>query len=402
MSGFLLQTWDITLELAPWMLLGSLVAGAMHLFLPHDFVKRHLTGTGGILKAVALGVPLPLCSCGVIPTGLGLKKDGASDGASVGFLISTPQTGVDSILVSAAFLGWPFALFKVAAATVTGVAGGWFTEHFGGPRISIGTETSEDSAHEHKGWRGAIEHADDIIQSIWVWLVVGVLVSAAINMWIPPDAFGTVTTWGGVITMFVVLGISLPMYICATASVPIAAALVAGGMPTGAALVFLMAGPATNIATIGAIHRGFGFRILNIYLLTIIAGSVGLGIAFDELIDTTAQTDTMMMSHDAWWATGSAILLSLLILRYAASDLKRYISQRRMARADLSNHVVVHVEGMTCGGCVSRLEGVLNDTKGVTSAVVTLKPGKAIVEGSINQEEVTAIVDGAGFKVVGE
>lgn len=400
MSEFLFQNWKILVELAPWLLLGSLVAGAMHILLPHDFVKRHLTGSGGILKAVALGVPLPLCSCGVIPAGLGIKKDGASDGASVGFLISTPQTGVDSILVSAAFLGWPFALFKVAAATVTGIAGGWFTERFGGPRKAIGSDTSEDATHDHHGWRGAVEHAEDIIRSIWGWLVFGIVISAAINMWIPPDAFGTVTTWGGVITMFVVLGISLPMYICATASVPIAAALVAGGMPTGAALVFLMAGPATNVATIGAIQKGFGLRILSIYLLTIIAGSIGLGIAFDELIDTTAHVHAMNMSHEAWWAIGSAVILLLLLLRYAASDLKRYVSQKRMASADLSNHVVVHVEGMTCGGCVSRLEGVLKDTEGVTSAVVTLKPGKAIVEGSINQEEVSAIVDGAGFKAV--
>jgi uncharacterized membrane protein YraQ (UPF0718 family)/copper chaperone CopZ len=401
MSEFLIQTWNILLELAPWLLLGSLVAGAMHVLLPHDFVKRHLTGTGGILKAVALGVPLPLCSCGVIPAGLGIKKDGASDGASVGFLISTPQTGVDSILVSAAFLGWPFALFKVAAATVTGIAGGWLTERFGGPRKSLDSETSEEGAHTQQGWRGAVEHAEDIIRSIWGWLLFGILVSAAINFWIPPDAFGTVTTWGGIITMFVVLGISLPMYICATASVPIAAALVAGGMPTGAALVFLMAGPATNVATIGAIHKGFGLRILSIYLLTIIVGSIGLGIAFDELIDTTAQMEAMTMSHDAWWATGSAVLLTALILRYAASDLKRYISQKRMATADLSNHVVVNVEGMTCGGCVSRLEGALNETEGVTSAVVTLKPGQAIVQGSVDEAGVTAVVHGAGFKVVG-
>ena len=400
MSEFLMHTWHILLELAPWLLLGAVVAGALHVLLPNDFVKRHLSGTGGLLKAVALGVPLPLCSCGVIPAGLGIKKDGASDSASVGFIISTPQTGVDSILVSAAFLGWPFALFKVAAAAGTGIAGGWLTERFGGPRRSLGDESSDHETHSHNGWYGAVEHAEDIIRSIWGWLLFGVLISAAINMWIPPDAFGTVTTWGGVITMFVVLGISLPMYICATASVPIAAALVAGGMPTGAALVFLMAGPATNVATIGAIHRGFGFRILSIYLVTIILGSVGLGIAFDELISTTAHTHSMTMSHDAWWATGSAIILCALLLRYALGDLKRFISQQRMASADLSNHMVLQVDGMTCGGCVSRLEGVLNGTEGVTSAVVTLKPGQAIVDASINQEEVSAIVHEAGFTVV--
>jgi uncharacterized membrane protein YraQ (UPF0718 family) len=132
MMLLILNIWNVWVELAPWLLLGALVSGVIHVFLPTDFVRRHLTGRGSIAKAVALGVPLPLCSCGVIPAGLGLKKDGASDGAAVGFLISTPQTGVDSVLVAAAFLGWPFALFKVVAATITGMTGGLLTAYMGG------------------------------------------------------------------------------------------------------------------------------------------------------------------------------------------------------------------------------------------------------------------------------
>ena len=111
MLNYLEQVWQIMLALAPWLFLGAAVSGIIHVLLPGNFVQRHLTGRGSIVKSVILGVPLPLCSCGVIPAGLGLKKEGASDGASVGFLISTPQTGVDSILVAAAFFGWPFALF---------------------------------------------------------------------------------------------------------------------------------------------------------------------------------------------------------------------------------------------------------------------------------------------------
>ena len=116
----LLSCWNTLCQLAPWLLLGMLLSGALHVFLPDGFVQRKFQGLGGILKAVVLGVPLPLCSCGVIPAGIGLKNQGASDGAAVGFLISTPQTGVDSVLVSASFFGWPFALFKVAAALITG------------------------------------------------------------------------------------------------------------------------------------------------------------------------------------------------------------------------------------------------------------------------------------------
>ena len=286
-TQFLSSLWDVMLALAPWLLLGAALSGVIHVLLPSDFVRRHLTGRGSVIKSVILGVPLPLCSCGVIPAGLGLKKDGASDGASVGFLISTPQTGVDSILVSAAFLGWPFAIFKLVAAAVTGLVGGVLTEQFGGERYDLGSTDDEQDSSEQSGLATGITHADDLIQSIWGWLAVGVVVSAAITTFLPANALSNWTAWGPVITMITVLVVSLPLYVCATASVPIAASLVAGGMPTGAALVFLMAGPASNVATIGAILKGFGPRILGIYLGTIIVGSVGLGILFDTWYSAT-------------------------------------------------------------------------------------------------------------------
>ena len=128
MVSFFNSVWLILLELAPWLLLGAVIAGALHVLLPRDFLNRQLRGTAGLVKAVVLGVPLPLCSCAVIPVGLSLKQNGASNGATVAFLVSTPQTGVDSILVSASFLGWPFALFKVVSAAVTGLVGGWWTD----------------------------------------------------------------------------------------------------------------------------------------------------------------------------------------------------------------------------------------------------------------------------------
>ena len=117
-------TWGVTLELAPWLLFGTFLSCVMHRFVPTRLIQSHLQGRLGVLKSVIFGIPLPLCSCSVIPTGLGLRKQGSSDGAAVGFLIATPQTGVDSLMVSANFLGWPFAIFKVGAALVTGIVGG--------------------------------------------------------------------------------------------------------------------------------------------------------------------------------------------------------------------------------------------------------------------------------------
>ena len=153
---FFQAAWEVTLELAPWLLLGTVVATILHLVIPPGLIHRRLRGPGGVLAAVVLGVPLPLCSCGVIPAGIGLRRDGASRGASVGFLISTPQTGVDSVLVSASFLGWPFAFFKLAVAgsPVWLVAGSpiWSREKSGNRHSSHRLETN-GSGRWPMGWR---------------------------------------------------------------------------------------------------------------------------------------------------------------------------------------------------------------------------------------------------------
>ena len=393
------NVWIIMMALAPWLFLGAAVSGLIHVLLPHDFVQRHLTGRRSVIKAVAFGIPLPLCSCGVIPAGLGLKKDGASDGASVGFLISTPQTGVDSILVAAAFLGWPFALFKVLAAALTGFVGGWLTDQFGGDSVPWTDSNPSEHGHARNGWREAVDHGEDLIRSIWGWLVIGVLVSAAITSWIPTEGFTSITNWGPIVTLLTVLVISLPLYVCATASVPIAASLVAGGFPTGAALVFLMAGPATNVATIGAIQRAFGKRVLGLYLGTIIAGSVGLGILFDQLFTTTAVMATDGDHHEAWWAVVTAVALSLLLARYAIEDTKQWWSSKTIQQSD-TPALVVNVSGMTCGGCVSKLRSALQATTGIDEAVVTLDPGQAIVRGTITTNDVHSVITNTGFTVV--
>lgn len=167
MQSMLHAMWNVLLGLAPWLLLGMAIAGLLHVALPANFVRRQLRGRSGVLRAVALGVPLPLCSCGVIPAGLGLKKDGASNGAVVGFLISTPQTGVDSILVSSSFLGWPFALFKVVSAAVTGLVGGWITDRVAGGAPDPTTDGDAPAAGStRRSLKDAVEHAVDILRSI--------------------------------------------------------------------------------------------------------------------------------------------------------------------------------------------------------------------------------------------
>ncbi len=386
--------WQVWLQLSPWLLLGAAAAGALHVFLPRDFARRQFRGFGGVAKAVALGVPLPLCSCGVIPAGLGLKKDGASDGAAVGFLISTPQTGVDSLLVSASFLGWPFTLFKCLSALVMGLVGGAVTEslHTEARGIEGFEETSAPQSTV-----GFFEHMVDVVRPIWRWIVFGVVASAAITVWIPP---GAIAGWSDVhpaLSGLAALAIALPLYVCATASVPIAAALITQGMPTGAALVFLMAGPATNIATIGAVKRAFGKRVLGVYLATVVIGSVGLAYVYDAALPFEALGSTTHEHRQPWWAWASALLLAGLFLYFMVDDLRSAWLRRRAPAGPTV--VTLEVEGLTCNNCVRKLERALRDADGVTSAIVTLDPSQATVEGSVPEADLEAVVRAAGYAV---
>ena len=171
MSMYWSNLWDLMLELAPWLFAGTAIASLLHIWLPKNFISSRLGGggMGEVTRAVALGVPLPLCSCGVIPAAMSLKKEGASEGAAIGFMISTPQTGLDSILVTGSILGWPFAVFKVFAALVTGLVGGFFVEK---TNVSLSSEPSEEESHQHRPvgslWREALRYGiDDLIYPIW-------------------------------------------------------------------------------------------------------------------------------------------------------------------------------------------------------------------------------------------
>ena len=382
--------WQVWLQLAPWLLLGATAAGLLHVMLPPDFARRQFRGLGGVAKAVALGVPLPLCSCGVIPAGLGLKKDGASDGAAVGFLISTPQTGVDSLLVSASFLGWPFTIYKCVSALVMGLAGGAATEAL---HTDSNARLGEASAPQSTA--GFFEHMIDVIRPIWKWIVFGVVASAAITVWIPP---GMIAGWSNLhpaLTGLAALAIALPLYVCATASVPIAAALIAQGMPTGAALVFLMAGPATNIATIGAVMRAFGGRVLAVYLSTVVVGSVGLAYVYDAFIPLEALGSMTHEHAHPWWAWASALVLAGLFVYFVFDDLRSAWLRRTPSAGPAV--VTLEVEGLTCNNCVRKLERALRDADGVTSVRVTLDPSRATVEGSAHPADLEVVVRATGY-----
>jgi uncharacterized protein len=333
--------WHILLELAPWLFLGVGVAAALHALLPADFMRRHLSGRWSVTKAALIGVPLPLCSCSVIPVGLSLKRQGANSGASVSFLISTPQTGVDSIMVSGAMLGLPFALFKMASAFIIGLTGGALTNRFAADDNDEPTAAALPSCCQRptenptltltptliriSRFQIFLTQSRSLLQSIWRWLAVGIVASAAITYFLPPHSLALFGAGGGFGAMLLALVVGMPLYVCAVASVPIAAALVHAGFPIGAALVFLIAGPASNIATMGAIYRGLGRRAFTIYLSTIAVGSLLFGWAFQRLIDLTPLRAEAALAHaghdgEAWWAIAAGIALLTLMAWFAIEE----------------------------------------------------------------------------------
>jgi uncharacterized membrane protein YraQ (UPF0718 family)/copper chaperone CopZ len=398
---FFQAIWHILLELAPWLFVGALIAGVLHVFVPEHVLRRHLTGRWGVIKGALIGVPMPLCSCSVIPVAMGLRQQGASSGATVAFLISTPETGVDSIFVSAGFLGWPFAIFKFASAFVLGLTGGMLTEARAEKHDSrvMSLPVLNDRARP-RGVGALLGHSLELLRSMWVWLVIGVLASAAISYFLPAGGLERFNVYGGVGAFAAALAIVIPLYVCALASVPIAAALIEAGFPPGAALVFLIAGPATNLATMGAVYRTLGGRTLAIYLSTIAVGSVVCGIAFDWVIPHDMSAVGGHEHHDspAWWATACALLLLGLVGKFAWDDATRWFRSRAAAPLPAGNRVEVAVTGMTCGNCVAKLERTLGREAGVAGVTVTLDPGRAVVVGAIGEPRVRELIAAAGFE----
>lgn len=393
---FLLEFVRVFGELAPWLLFGALVAALMHYFLPESLIKRQLKGYSGVVKAVGLGVPLPLCSCGVIPAGIGLKNDGASTGSVIGFLISTPQTGVDSIMVTTSFLGLPFAIFKVVSATITGLVGGAISEALSDPNETEVLSTTAETQTKARTFRDFFAYAEMILQSIWRWLLFGVVASALIGTFIPPNALDNTMFSNDIFASFAVLAISVPLYVCATSSVPIAAALVTAGLPVGSALVFLMAGPATNVATIGAVYKTLGGRNLAIYLSTIIFFSLGFGHTFDTYFSTLGTVSAHHHGEASSITTLSSVVLGILMVRFLLTDLSAARAAKVVA-SESRTALVVGVKGMTCGGCSTGLQRKLSEAPNILTAYVDLANDSATVTGAITMEDLSELVSQAGY-----
>ena len=404
----ILAFWDLFAEMAPYLLLGFLLAGILHVYFPQDKVTKYLgkNNLRSVINAALIGVPLPLCSCGVIPTGVSFHKNGASKGASVSFLISTPQTGVDSILVTYSLMGLPFAIIRPIAALITGIVGGAFTNKIDPePEHIVQPQASVNKTPKNK-FVSMLRYAFiDFLQDIAKWLLVGLGIAALITVLIPDSLFENYLS-NPYLNMGLILLASVPMYVCATGSIPIATALMLKGISPGAAFVFLMAGPATNAGTITVIGQSLGKKALIAYVASITIGALIFGILINEFLPAEWFTGMILQhvhSHvlPEWLTIASSwILLALLINGTTIKYIPK--KQTETLKFDGMKNTVT-VDGMTCNHCKASVEKNLSALEGINHVEVDLVHKKVFVDGDhVDASQIQKTVDELGYKYVGQ
>lgn len=394
-------------EMAPYILLGFFIAGLMHAFVPQRIMARHLAspGFGSVCKAALLGIPLPLCSCGVLPTAVALRRGGASRAATTSFLVATPQTGVDSIAATYSMLGPAMAVIRPIAALVTALAAGLTvgaSEKKVAPASCSTTVVEEGEPENASFLRRCLDALKygfvDLVASIGGWLVVGLLIAALITVYVPADFFAALGD-RPLLAMIAVVIVAVPMYVCATGSIPIAMSLMLKGLSPGTALVLLMAGPAANFASFTLISREMGRKAAVLYLISIVVGAIGFGLVIDYLLPHkwfvlphAAHGACHAESLGVFSLVCAGVMAGLLVVAFC----RRYF--RKHKTFDNMTQIYV-ITGMNCPHCQAAVTKAISGVEGVTQVEVNLSTGKATVEGEHDPVAVKAAVKAAGFDV---
>ena len=340
---YIRETWYLTSEMAPYLLLGFVIAGLLRALFTEDWVRRHLgkRGLKQIFKAVAIGIPLPLCSCGVIPVAAGIRRQGGQRGAVAAFTASTPQTGVDSIAATVGMMGWPFAIIRIIIAFINGVAAGLTVERWGekdapaNPDSGSGEKESGKSCCSGEGSDGTPEDKNfaeklksglqfglyTLPRDLFGALAIGLLVAGAISAFVPQDFFENIP--GGLFSVYVAMTlVSLPLYVCSTGSIPLAFSFLQAGMSPGSVLIFLIAGPASNVATVTSLWKIIGGRSTLGYICSIVVTCWITAV----IVDTTGLSILVMDSmhhHDTGISLFQHASAAVLILVLGWAKLRR-------------------------------------------------------------------------------
>lgn len=398
--NFILDIFDaiinLWLSMAPYLLLGMFIAGLLHVFLGTKFITRHLGGNNfwSIFKASLFGVPLPICSCGVIPVAASLRKEGASKSSTLSFLVSTPTTGADSILASYSLLGPLFAIFRPVAAFISGITIGLLNFIFN-------KEPEEKKADDHDHNNNEIDKKFKVIEvfkygfielaeDIGKWLVLGVIIGGVLTVAIPPELIEKFLPyqWMHFVIMLI---IALPLYVCATGSIPIATAILQMGFSPGAALVFLIAGPATNTVTLSFVRSKLGKRPFYLYIISIVGIAILSGILFNYVFSLLGSEVSIISPHgehvNHTLQIVSGIILAILII-------VGFVKFKE-EKVDMKNEFIVN--DMDCKHCKMTIENKLTGLEGVSKVAVNLDEKTVGVDGNAKTEDIENAIREAGY-----
>ncbi len=403
-QGLFIEIGRLLLEMAPYLLFGFSIAGILHVLIPSEKIYQHFSKNNflSIIKASLFGVPLPLCSCGVIPVTAHLRNQGASKGATMSFLISTPTTGVDSILATYSLLGIVFAIVRPLAAFFAGIFGGVLTNLLTKekPRemnTNFSCTVCDDrNPHTHKiieNVKVMLRYAFfDLIEDTGKWLVIGISVGGIISYFIP-TTFVKEYLSNPLLSYTLMVIIGIPMYVCATGSIPIAASLIAKGMSPGAGLIFLITGPATNSATIAFVLGKLGKKALGIYLFAITFTAILFAMIIDFfLLPTGSHAHIMIHSGmlPQWLKIGSAIILIALII-------KSFFKMREKEIKGMGK--IYKVPDMECRHCVKTIKDNLSKVNGVEEVRIDLKKKEVQVLGDVKEQMIKTTKQKAGYSI---
>ena len=395
------ETFRLFFEMSPYLILGFFFSGLLHIVIGEKYIKKHFS-KGGIIasvKAALFGIPLPVCSCGVIPLAESMNRDGASKSSTMAFLVSTPSSGVDSIFATYALLGPVYAVFRPVASFISGVLVGIFT-HFKekngetSPEPYQKNNIKNSNPKPKKSFKDAFLYGFKVIPSeIATWLIIGIFIGGIISTLVPTD-FGTKYLQSPFLNYFMVLLISIPLYVCATGSIPIAASLIAKGVLPGAALAFLIAGPATNTVTISFVYKRMGKKIAFLYIFLIITISLSFGLFFDLLVKQSnlnfgfVSLGGSFLPHT--FKIISGIILGIIFL-YSKLDLGKFKMNK------IKNVYSINVPDMTCQHCKIKIGNAISNLQEIVSYDIDLKSKQIKIESEIDKQVIIKLIKNEGY-----
>ena len=404
---FFSEVWSFYQEIAIYLLFGFVVAGILHVLFPESIVRKQLgkSSLSSVIKSTLFGIPLPLCSCGVVPVAASMRKSGASKGSVISFLITTPQIGADSFFLTYSLIGWVFAVGRIVASVITALIAGIAINLLDPDRTNeaeqgTGESTKDNSLAERlRSVPSYIEY--ELLGSIINTLLIGILIAGAVGVFVP-DNFFSQYLGGPFVSMLVMLAIGIPIYVCASASTPIAAALMMKGLSPGAALVFLLSGPATNAVNLSTVVKIVGKKATTFYLLAIAGVSLLLGFLLNQAGDwlhipvMSADHQHDVLPH--WLRLFGTVTFGLMIIWYYVNT--KIINKIKIRRIEVPQ-MVLSVRGMSCMHCAKNVENAVSAVEGTSDIVVNLDEGKVQfnIDDAGKVERVKKQIELAGYEV---